>query len=105
MLASTSAPFKHRTVKKPNLALTETKRITVWFALCRERLSLGPYSLEAGTLVLASTHRMGRDPALFPDPLAVKPERWLRTAEMTARKENTSQIISFYRGGSKICIH
>jgi hypothetical protein len=31
---------------------------------------------------------MGRDPALFPDPLAVKPERWLRTAEMTPRKES-----------------
>ncbi len=65
----------------------ETKRITVQFAWCRERLSLGPYSLDAGTLVLASTHRMGRDPALFTDPLSVKPERWLRTAEMTARKE------------------
>ncbi len=89
----------------PNLALIETKRITVWIAWCRERLSLGPYSLDAGTLVLASTHRMGRDPALFPDPLFVKPERWLRTAEMTPRKENTSQIISFYRGGSKICIY
>jgi cytochrome P450 len=72
----------------PNLARIETERITAWFAWCRERLSLGPYSLEAGTLVLASTHRMGRDPALFPDPLTVKPERWLRTAEMTPRKEN-----------------
>jgi hypothetical protein len=30
ILASTSVPFKLRTVQMPNLALTHTKNITVW---------------------------------------------------------------------------
>jgi hypothetical protein len=46
---------------------------------------------------------MGRDPALFPDPLAVKPERWLRTAEMTPRKEDIANY--FIQGVDQKCVY
>lgn len=40
-------------------------------------LMLGGYHIPRGTCILASVWSIMRDPAIFPDPEAFKPERWL----------------------------
>lgn len=39
---------------------------------------LGKYKINKNTLVLLSLYTSGRDPQSFPEPLEVRPERWLR---------------------------
>ncbi len=42
----------------------------------REEASLGPYTLPAGTTILVSPYVMHRDPDVWDEPSAFRPERW-----------------------------
>lgn len=42
----------------------------------RAETSLGPYVLPAGTTVLVSPYVMHRDPTVWEEPEAFRPERW-----------------------------
>ncbi|MFE9728647.1 cytochrome P450 [Streptomyces sp. NPDC005794] len=45
---------------------------------------LGQWSVPAGTELAYCQHALHRDPALFPDPLAFDPDRWLDDAQTKA---------------------
>ena len=46
---------------------------------------LGGYRVEPGTLVLISTYALHRDPLLWPEPDAFRPQRWLSDGERGPR--------------------
>jgi len=50
------------------------------------RLAKSGYDVPAGSLVLVSQHPMNRNPELFPDPDAFKPERFLDVGELQMSK-------------------
>ncbi|MFC5665158.1 cytochrome P450 [Kitasatospora misakiensis] len=54
----------------PNAFLMRTARVPV---------ALGPYRIPAGTELLYSLTAVHRDPALYPDPLRFRPDRWTGT--------------------------
>lgn len=66
-----------------------------------EEIVLCGYCIPAEVTVFAMLYTMGRDPKNFPDPLAFKPERWLR-------KENSETIHNFswlpFGFGPRSCI-
>ncbi|KAF3928543.1 hypothetical protein ABW21_db0206028 [Orbilia brochopaga] len=59
---------------------------------------LGPYFFPAGAEVTTHGYVMHRDPAIFPDPLAFKPERWV-----DATRDMEASILS-WGGASRSCI-
>ncbi|KAK6506174.1 hypothetical protein TWF506_011095 [Arthrobotrys conoides] len=58
---------------------------------------LGPYFLPAGTECLTQAYTLHRDPAVFEDPLVVKPERWLNPT-----REMETAMMAF-GGTSRVC--
>jgi pentalenene oxygenase len=42
-----------------------------------EHFQLGPYTLPPRTTLVVGTYVMQRDPAIWPEAAAFKPERWL----------------------------
>lgn len=46
---------------------------------------LGPYTLPARTTLVVSTYVMQRDPAIWPEAAAFKPERWLPVRQQQCR--------------------
>ncbi|KAK6510305.1 hypothetical protein TWF481_005022 [Arthrobotrys musiformis] len=59
---------------------------------------LGPYFFPAGTVVTTFPYTVHRDPAVFKNPLAFEPERWLNPT-----KEMESAMLAF-GGASRVCI-
>ncbi|KAK6524778.1 hypothetical protein TWF281_011677 [Arthrobotrys megalospora] len=58
---------------------------------------LGPYFIPEGIECMTQPYTLHRDPKLFDEPFAFKPERWLN-----ATKEMESAIMSF-GAGSRVC--
>ncbi|KAJ5454167.1 uncharacterized protein N7458_005123 [Penicillium daleae] len=87
-----------------NQVINETLRLytAVPFGLPRSTPSEGAtfngYFVPGGTTVSTQSYSMHRDPAIFPDPHAFKPERW---ANVTKDMKDASLP---FGGGSRICI-
>jgi cytochrome P450 len=84
--------------------LAESMRLypPVW-AMAREALedvSIGPYRLPKGTMIVFSQYIVQRDPQWFPDPTAFIPER--HTAEAKAARPRFSYFP--FGGGGRQCI-
>jgi cytochrome P450 len=62
-----------------------------------EQLRVGSYDLPAGTIILVSIYLTNRDPRVYPDPDAFRPERFL---------ENAPETFSWipFGGGIRRCI-
>lgn len=60
---------------------------------------LGGYRLPVGSQVLVSPYGLHRNPSYFPDPYAIRPERWLAGAEPIPRGAWVP-----FGGGPRICI-
>lgn len=65
-----------------------------------EDVSIGPYRLRKGTMVLFSQYIVHRDPRWFPDPEAFRPERF--TAEAKATRPRFAYFP--FGGGGRQCI-
>lgn len=63
-------------------------------------LSLGPYEIEAGSIVLLSPYVVHKDPRWFPDPERFDPDRWLPEKE----KERPEFSYFPFGGGPRVCI-
>jgi len=61
--------------------------------------ALGPWTIPAGAILITSQYVMHRDPALWGDPLAFRPERW----QAEARALPKFAYFPF-GGGSRLCI-
>lgn len=69
--------------------------------LLKDDVTVGDYTLPKGANVTISPYLMGRDPNIFPDPLAFKPERF--DVETTVEKMNPYGYVPF-SAGPRNCI-
>jgi len=61
--------------------------------------TLGPWSVPAGSILIASQYVTHRDPALWGDPLVFRPERW------SAEARTLPKFAYFpFGGGTRLCI-
>ncbi|MFE4450622.1 cytochrome P450 [Streptomyces sp. NPDC056796] len=74
-------PYLDRVVRE-TLRLHHTGWLVTRRTITQTRL--GPWSIPAGTELAYCQHALHRDPALFPDPLAFDPDRWLDEAQAEA---------------------
>jgi cytochrome P450 len=68
--------------------------------MATQEVEIGPYRLPAGSYVFFSQYIVHRDPCLFPDPLAFRPERF--TAEAKAARPKFAYFP--FGGGGRQCI-
>jgi cytochrome P450 len=61
--------------------------------------TLGPWTLPAGSLLIASPYVMHRDPAWWDDPLVFRPERWSNGARALPKFAYFP-----FGGGTRVCI-
>ena len=59
--------------------------------------------LRARTPVATLMRPAGLNPALFPDPLAFRPERWLGDARGTERESAARRVLMPFGGGPRFC--
>jgi cytochrome P450 len=66
----------------------------------RESVHIGPYELPAGAQVLFSPYAIQRDPANYPDPDTIDPDRW------TTRRSGESPRYAFlpFGAGAQNCV-
>ncbi|RMG18828.1 MAG: cytochrome P450 [Planctomycetota bacterium] len=81
--------------------VNESLRLNPPLAVCARRLTapaeLAGHSLPRGTFVLPCMHLVHRDPALYPEPLAFRPERFLG--------QRPSPFVFFpFGGGVRTCL-
>ncbi|KAI4914534.1 hypothetical protein J4E85_010599 [Alternaria conjuncta] len=62
-----------------------------------ESLQYGPYTLPRGTPIMQSSYLLHTDPAIYPDPFAFRPERWIQNPKLTR------YLFAFGRG-SRNCL-
>lgn len=67
-------------------------------------IRLGEYNISAGTVLLVSTYFMGRNETIFPNPLQVSPERWLRGAERQELSSAMAYSVLPFGHGVRGCI-
>lgn len=67
-----------------------------------KRMQPKPYFLPAGTLVSLQIHTLHHNPAVFPDPYAFRPERWLDSPP--GQLENMARDHIPFGLGSRQCI-
>jgi cytochrome P450 len=61
-------------------------------------VTIGGWSIAKGSVVFTSPYVTHRNPRLFPEPLAFRPERWL------GNEERPRFAYFPFGGGSRICI-
>ena len=63
-------------------------------------MQLGPYKIEAGTLLLISSFAMGRDSSIFDNPMEVQPDRWNRSddEDHIKKKRKAFSVLPFGHG-------
>ncbi|RAL08633.1 cytochrome P450 [Aspergillus homomorphus CBS 101889] len=66
-----------------------------------ESLHYKQYTIPPGTPISTISYFIHRNPQIFPDPHAFRPERWLEAAE---RGENLARYLVPFARGSRICI-
>jgi cytochrome P450 len=65
--------------------------------LVKQPVTIGGWTYPPGVILIASAHLVHHDPALYPDPYAFRPERWL------GRKPGTYTFLPF-GGGRRRCL-
>ncbi|KAF7858484.1 hypothetical protein EAF04_009084 [Stromatinia cepivora] len=68
-------------------------------------LQVGDIYIPAGTIVGAAPYVLHHDPAVFPDPFAFHPERWLEAGmDMGLKKPNMEKCLLMFGAGLRACI-
>jgi cytochrome P450 len=80
-----------------NEALRIEPAVTDVARVCKKPLALGPYTVPAGEVVFVNVTFMLRDPSLYPEPHAFRPERFLE------RSYGPAEFVPF-GGGQRRCL-
>lgn len=66
-------------------------------------VNLGEYYLPQGSIVSTHAYSMHRDPSLFPNPLAFRPERWLAGSQERI-SDAAKAMFTPFGAGSRTCL-
>ena len=68
-----------------------------------EAVTVCGIELRARTPIVTLLRPAGLDPALFPEPLAFRPERWTADARATERESAARRVLMPFGGGPRFC--